>query len=29
VEYRAILQRDGFQGLINMLKDKIAQTEQD
>lgn len=29
VEYRAILQRDGFQGLINMLKEKIAQTEQD
>jgi phospholipid transport system substrate-binding protein len=29
VEYRAILQRDGFQALIDMLKDKIAQTEQD
>jgi phospholipid transport system substrate-binding protein len=29
VEYRAILQRDGFQGLIDMLKGKIAQTEQD
>jgi phospholipid transport system substrate-binding protein len=29
VEYRAILQRDGFQGLIDMLKEKIAQTEQD
>jgi phospholipid transport system substrate-binding protein len=29
VEYRAILQRDGFQGLIDMLKEKVAQTEQD
>ena len=29
VEYRAILQRDGFQALIDMLKDKIVQTEQD
>ena len=29
VEYRAILQRDGFQALIDMLKDKIAQTEQE
>ncbi|HEV7929514.1 MAG TPA: HpnM family protein [Nitrosospira sp.] len=28
VEYRAILQRDGFQALIDMLNDKIAQTEQ-
>ncbi|WP_242447090.1 ABC transporter substrate-binding protein [Nitrosomonas supralitoralis] len=27
-EYRAILQRDGFQALIDMLKDKIAQTRQ-
>jgi phospholipid transport system substrate-binding protein len=29
VEYRAILQRNGFQGLIDMLKEKVAQTEQD
>jgi phospholipid transport system substrate-binding protein len=29
VEYRAILQRDGFQGLIDMLKEKVTQTEQD
>jgi phospholipid transport system substrate-binding protein len=29
VEYRRILQRDGFQALIDMLKDKITQTEQD
>ncbi|MDN5934887.1 MAG: HpnM family protein [Nitrosospira sp.] len=28
VEYRAILQRDGFQTLIDMLKEKIALTEQ-
>lgn len=29
VEYRAVLQRDGFQTLIGMLKEKIALTEQD
>jgi phospholipid transport system substrate-binding protein len=29
VEYRAILLRDGFQALIDMLKEKVAQTEQD
>ena len=29
VEYRAILQRDGFPKLIEMLKNKIAQAEQD
>jgi len=29
VEYRAILQRDGFPKLIEMLKNKIAKAEQD
>ena len=29
VEYRAILQRDGFQTLIDMLKKKIALTEEE
>jgi phospholipid transport system substrate-binding protein len=27
-EYRAVLQRDGFQALIEMLKEKIALTRQ-
>ena len=27
-EYRAIMQRDGFQALIEMLKEKIALTRQ-
>ena len=29
VEYRAILQRDGFQKLVDMLKKKIAEAEQE
>ena len=29
VEYRAILQRDGFDALINMLKKKVVLTEQE